>query len=210
MCFRRPIWFISPRNSTSSCGFRPYGLLPRWHHTRTIKSEKPAGLESLTLTFYQDHSEHRVIAGIMQQILASHQVTLEIKEISYDQWHEGEIESDIWLNSANFTLPLDFSLFAHLCEVPLLQHCIPIDWQADAAPLAQWRNEPGELVPATGRQQSNGAAYPPLADYSGTTQYARPAHEHPRLVRFLNQRGLRRRIQSSLRLLAVMSAFFYI
>lgn len=56
----------------------------------------------------------------MQQILASHQVTLEIKEISYDQWHEGEIESDIWLNSANFTLPLDFSLFAHLCEVPLL------------------------------------------------------------------------------------------
>lgn len=65
-----------------------------------------------------------MIAGIMQQILASHQVTLEIKEISYDQWHEGEIESDIWLNSANFTLPLDFSLFAHLCEVPLLQHCI--------------------------------------------------------------------------------------
>lgn len=49
-----------------------------------------------------------MIAGIMQQILASHQVTLEIKEISYDQWHEGEIESDIWLNSANFTLPLDF------------------------------------------------------------------------------------------------------
>ena len=79
----------------------------------------------------------RMIAGIMQQILASHQVTLEIKEISYDQWHEGEIESDIWLNSANFTLPLDFSLFAHLCEVPLLQHCIPIDWQADAA---RWRN----------------------------------------------------------------------
>lgn len=49
-----------------------------------------------------------MIARIMQQILASHQVTLEIKEISYDQWHEGEIESDIWLNSANFTLPLDF------------------------------------------------------------------------------------------------------
>lgn len=31
--------------------FPAYGLLPRWHHTRTIKSEKPAGLESLTLTF---------------------------------------------------------------------------------------------------------------------------------------------------------------
>lgn len=109
---------------------------------------KPAGLEHLTLTFYQDHIEHRVIAGIMQQILASHQVTLEIKEISYDQWHEGEIESDIWLNSANFTLPLDFSLFAHLCEVPLLQHCIPIDWQADAA---RWRN--GEMNLANWCQQ---------------------------------------------------------
>lgn len=105
----------------------------------------------------------------MQQILASHRVTLKIKEISYDQWHEGEIESDIWLNSANFTLPLDFSLFAHLCEVPLLQHCIPIDWQADAARWRNGENEHGELVPATGRQQSNGATYPPLADHSGAT-----------------------------------------
>lgn len=164
--------------------FPAYGLLPRWHHTRTIKSEKPAGLESLTLTFYQDHSEHRVIAGIMQQILASHQVTLEIKEISYDQWHEGEIESDIWLNSANFTLPLDFSLFAHLCDGAAAPTLYSDRLASRRRPLAQWRNEPGELVPATGRQQSNGAAYPPLADYSGTTQYARPAHEHPRLVRF--------------------------
>lgn len=89
-----------------------------------------------------------MIAGIMQQILASHRVTLKIKEIDYDQWHTGEIESDIWLNSANFTLPLDFSVFAHLCEVPLLQHCIPIDWQADAA---RWRN--GEMNLANWCQQ---------------------------------------------------------
>ncbi len=52
--------------------FPAYGLLPRWHHARPTHCEKPAGLESLTLTFYQDHIEHRVIAGIMQQILASH------------------------------------------------------------------------------------------------------------------------------------------
>ncbi|MDY8220270.1 transcriptional regulator SgrR, partial [Escherichia coli] len=50
-------------------------------------------------------------------------------EISYDQWHEGEIESDIWLNSANFTLPLDFSLFAHLCVVPLIHHWLIIQGQ---------------------------------------------------------------------------------
>lgn len=113
---------------------------------RHIAKTRRAGTSHPDL--YQDHIEHRVIAGIMQQILASHQVTLEIKEISYDQWHEGEIESDIWLNSANFTLPLDFSLFAHLCEVPLLQHCIPIDWQADAA---RWRN--GEMNLANWCQQ---------------------------------------------------------
>ncbi len=148
MCFLQLIWSISLRNSTSNCGSRLMDcspLAPCPHH-KERKTGWPG--KSLTLTFYQDHSEHRVIAGIMQQILASHQVTLEIKEISYDQWHEGEIESDIWLNSANFTLPLDFSLFAHLCEVPLLQHCIPIDWQADAA---RWRN--GEMNLANWCQQ---------------------------------------------------------
>ncbi len=71
MCFLRRIWSISLRNSTSNCGSRLMDcspLAPCPHH----KERKPAGLESLTLTFYQDHSEHRVIAGIMQQILASH------------------------------------------------------------------------------------------------------------------------------------------
>mgnify|MGYP002748056369 CR=1 FL=1 len=48
--------------------FPAYGLLPRWHHARPTHCEKPAGLEHLTLTFYQDHIEHRVIARIMQQL----------------------------------------------------------------------------------------------------------------------------------------------
>lgn len=76
----------------------------------------------------------------MKTLLAAHQVQLNIQEIDYDQWHAGEIVSDIWLNSANFTLPLDFSLFAHLCEVPLLQNCISRDWENDAA---RWRT--GEM-----------------------------------------------------------------
>ncbi len=118
MCFLQLIWSISLRNSTSNCGSRLMDCC-RWHHARTIKSEKPAGLESLILTFYQDHSEHRVIAGIMQQILGKSPGHAGNQRDRYDQWHEGEIQSDIWLNSANFTLPLDFSLFAHLCEVHL-------------------------------------------------------------------------------------------
>ncbi|ELE9690890.1 MULTISPECIES: HTH-type transcriptional regulator SgrR [Enterobacter] len=117
--------------------FPAYGLLPRWHHARPAHCDKPAGLESITLTYYREHVEHRFIAGIMARLLAAEGVTLEIREVDYDEWHRGEIVSDIWLNSANFTLPLDFSLFSHLYEIPLIQHCINRDWQQDAA---QWRS----------------------------------------------------------------------
>lgn len=113
--------------------FPAYGLLPRWHHARPQKGEKPAGLETLTITYYREHLEHRNIAVIMQRLLAQHQVRLEIQELDYDEWHRGDACSDMWLNSANFTLPLDFSLFAQLYEVPLIQQCIPLDWQADAS-----------------------------------------------------------------------------
>ncbi|MEF3088359.1 transcriptional regulator SgrR [Enterobacter sp. 10-1] len=128
--------------------FPAYGLLPRWHHARSHACEKPAGLESVTLTYYQDHIEHRAIGGIMATLLAEHQVRLEIRELEYAEWHRGEVVSDIWLNSANFTLPIDFSLFAWLYEVPLIRHCIPIDWQEDAG---RWHA--GELNPATWSQQ---------------------------------------------------------
>ncbi|EOW1329623.1 HTH-type transcriptional regulator SgrR [Klebsiella aerogenes] len=128
--------------------FPAYGLLPRWHHARSHACEKPAGLESVTLTYYRDHVEHRVIGGIMRALLAEHRVKLNIQELEYDDWHRGETVSDIWLNSVNFTLPIDFSLFAYLYEVPLIHHCIPIDWEADAN---RWRA--GEFNPATWSQQ---------------------------------------------------------
>lgn len=138
--------------------FPAYGLLPRWHHAKPGHGEKPAGLETLTITYYRDHIEHRIIAQIMKTLLAEHQVQLNIQEIDYDQWHAGEIVSDIWLNSANFTLPLDFSLFAHLCEVPLLQNCIPRDWENDAA---RWRT--GEMsLPAWCQQLLATKAIVPL------------------------------------------------
>lgn len=101
-----------------------------------MRSEKPAGLETITLSYYRDHIEHRFIARIMSTLLAAEDVTLAIQEVDYDEWHRGDVISDIWLNSANFTLPLDFSLFSHLYEVPLIQHCINRDWQQDAA---RWR-----------------------------------------------------------------------
>lgn len=113
--------------------FPAYGLLPRWHHSRPgALLAKPAGLESITLTYYRDHVEHRVISSIMTELLAELGVRLIVQEIDYAEWHQGETESDIWLNSVNFTMPLEYSLFAQLYEVPLIQKCIPIDWQGDA------------------------------------------------------------------------------
>ena len=128
--------------------FPAYGLLPRWHHARPGRGEKPAGLETLTVTYYREHVEHRVIGRMMSALLAAEGVKLEVKEVDYDEWHRGDIVSDIWLNSVNFTLPLDFSLFSHLYEVPLLQNCIPRDWQQDAA---EWRA--GEMNLAVWCQQ---------------------------------------------------------
>ena len=128
--------------------FPAYGLLPRWHHARSHACETPPGLETVRLTYYQDHVEHRVMGGIMATLLAEHQVKLEIQELEYQEWHRGEVVSDVWLNSANFTLPIDFSLFAWLYEVPLIRNCVPIDWEQDAA---RWRA--GELNPATWSQQ---------------------------------------------------------
>lgn len=124
--------------------FPANGLLPRWHHASLPqKVEMPAGLETLTITYYRDHVEHRVLSELFAQLLAEQGVTLNIQVVDYDEWHQGDAVSDVWLNSANFTLPLEFSLFAHLYEIPLLQRCIPGDWQADAR---RWRA--GELVPA--------------------------------------------------------------
>ncbi len=119
--------------------FPAYGLLPRWHHSRPGPLlPKPAGLESITLTYYRDHVEHRVISSIMTELLAEQGVKLIVQEIDYAEWHQGEAESDIWLNSVNFTMPLEYSLFAQLYEVPLIQKCIPGDWQGDAR---RWHNK---------------------------------------------------------------------
>ncbi|QUG77153.1 HTH-type transcriptional regulator SgrR [Erwinia sp. E602] len=124
--------------------FPAYGLLPRWHHRLDMATaEKPEGLTSLTITWYSDHIEHLGIASALRPILASHGVDLITQEIGYEAWHNGEAESDLWLGSANFTLPLEFSVFSLLYEIPLLQHCVPRDWQQDAR---QWRDKQLDLA----------------------------------------------------------------
>ena len=121
-------------------------MLPRWHHRpEQQQSDKPEGLTELTLTWYSDHIEHQGIARLLRPLLAAHGVRLIAQEIDYASWYHGAAQSDLWLGSVNFTLPLKFSVFALLHELPLLHHCVDIDWQADAArwrqqelPLAEW------------------------------------------------------------------------
>ncbi|WP_130833984.1 HTH-type transcriptional regulator SgrR [[Erwinia] mediterraneensis] len=126
--------------------FPAWGLLPRWHHRRDLTPvEKPAGLHSLTVTCYSQHVEHEAIIAALRPLLAQQGVTLHVQQISYESWFHGEAQSDIWLGSINFTLPLDYSLFAQMCEIPLLQHCLSNNWAQDAArwrqkalPLTEW------------------------------------------------------------------------
>lgn len=117
--------------------FPAYGLLPRWHHQRNLTlTAKPAGLTSLTLTGYHDQIEHQAIANVLAPLLNAHGVKLIVRQVDYNTWHSGDAESDIWLGSANFTLPLAFSLFALLYEIPLIHHCLALDLEKDAQ---QWR-----------------------------------------------------------------------
>lgn len=129
--------------------FPAYGLLPRWHHRRDLDPvSKPQGLTQLTLSWYSQHVEHEGIASALRPLLAQQGVTLITREVSYEEWYAGAGDSDIWLGSVNFTLPLEYALFAQLYELPLMQHCVPLDWSADAArwrdnalPLAEWSRQ---------------------------------------------------------------------
>ncbi|MBW7981467.1 HTH-type transcriptional regulator SgrR [Enterobacillus tribolii] len=123
-----------------------YGVLPRWHHNRVVSDHpKPAGLDSVTLTYYSEHSEFHAICAALRPLLAEYGVRLVEQEIEYDRWHNGDCASDLWLGSANFYLPLEFSLFASLYELPLLHHCLGDEltravtsWRANTLSLAEW------------------------------------------------------------------------
>lgn len=82
----------------------------------------------------------------MGRLLASHGVTLTLRSLEFDAWCQGDDASDLWLGSANFYLPLEFSLFAMLYELPLLRHCLGDDelehtarqWRQGQLSLAEW------------------------------------------------------------------------
>ncbi|MFZ4833531.1 HTH-type transcriptional regulator SgrR [Rouxiella sp. Mn2063] len=137
-----PIALLNAASPTYQRYWSPaFGLLPRWHHRRLRPSKsKPEHLREVTLTFYGDHAECDSLCQTITPLLAAEGITLHKQVINYDQWHKGEAKSDLWLGSVNFTLPIEFSLFTTLLEVPLIQHCLDHDLQQDAM---KWRA--GEL-----------------------------------------------------------------
>lgn len=111
-----------------------YGLLLRWHHSKLVPPRpKPEDITTLTVTLYHQHHEYHTISQILRVILAEYGVELEIRIVDYDTWFNGDIESDIWLATANFYKPLEFSLFATLYEMPLLKKCLGNDLTKEAA-----------------------------------------------------------------------------
>ncbi|OCQ53152.1 HTH-type transcriptional regulator SgrR [Photorhabdus australis subsp. thailandensis] len=123
-----------------------YGLLLRWHHSKLIvELNKPEDITHLTVTLYHQHHEYHTISQILQTILAKYGVELKINIVDYDTWFNGNAESDLWLATANFYNPLEFSLFATLYEMPLLKKCLGDNldkevslWRRQELSLEEW------------------------------------------------------------------------
>ncbi|NDL61307.1 HTH-type transcriptional regulator SgrR [Acerihabitans arboris] len=123
-----------------------YGILPRWRHSRVATPRpKPEGLNSITLTVYHAHSEFDDLCRALGEVLARQDIALVVNTVDYATWHNGEAQSDMWLGSANFYLPLDYSLFATFYEMPLMHHCLQAGltddlrlWRGKSLTTAQW------------------------------------------------------------------------
>lgn len=138
--------FLTPINLLAHCEsfyqrhWAPaYGLLLHWHHSRMLTQlPKPADLTELTVTFYHQHHEFYSISQIMKRVLKTQGVDLKINIVDYPEWFNGTVESDIWLATANFFKPLEFSIFATLYEMPLLRKCLG---STLSEALSKWRRQ---------------------------------------------------------------------
>lgn len=138
--------FLTPINLLAHCEpfyqrhWAPaYGLLLHWHHSRMLTQlPKPADLTELTVTFYHQHHEFYAISQIMKRVLRTQDIELNIKIINYEDWFNGSEDSDIWLATANFFKPLEFSIFSTLYEMPLLRKCLDTSLSEE---LTMWRKQ---------------------------------------------------------------------
>lgn len=138
--------FLTPINLLAHCEpfyqrhWAPaYGLLLHWHHSRMLTLlPKPTDLIELTVTFYHQHHEFYAISQIMKRVLKTQGIELNIKIVDYEDWFNGTVDSDIWLATANFFKPLEFSIFSTLYEMPLLRKCLGTSLSEE---ITMWRNQ---------------------------------------------------------------------
>ena len=147
-----------------------YGLLPRWHHNRTLAQQpKPAGLTELTMTHFNEHSEFHAIRQAIEPLLAQHGIRLIVQSVDYATWH---------------LLPAA-GVFAVRHAVRTAAGAALHERRSGAGRGAVARQPlaAGRVLPASGQQPPAASAVPPLAAVARPAQHARRADEHPRLVR---------------------------
>lgn len=124
-------------------------LLPQWLHEQSkgeLKSPWVAPLALaepvLRLAYYEQQPEYRMLAEVMRHLLAEQGIQLDLIELAYAQWLEGERQADLWLGSINFSAPIEWSLGAWLLGTPLLRKNLSGgDTDQLTRWLALWRSE---------------------------------------------------------------------
>jgi SgrR family transcriptional regulator len=118
-------------------------LLPNWLHEQSSGPERaPWAADTkdecrLRLAYYEQQPEYRMLAEVMRSLLAEQGITLELVELAYSDWQQGEEPVDLWLGSVNFAAPSRWSLGVWLLGNPLLRRSIT---GGDMSQLQQWHD----------------------------------------------------------------------
>jgi SgrR family transcriptional regulator len=100
-------------------------IIPSWYYADGFDDvEKPEQLSSVKITHFSNHPEHIILINCIKDILKEYKVRLDVQEVDYNQWFEGNLDSDIWMGSANFSPPLEFSFIFYFLDIPLFHNCL--------------------------------------------------------------------------------------
>ena len=160
-----------------------YGLLPRWHHNRTLAQQpKPAGLTELTMTHFNEHSEFHAIRRAIEPLLAQHGIRLIVQSVDYATAPGRRAQRSV---ARQRQLLSAAGVFAVRHAVRTAADAALHERRSGAGRGAVARQPfaAGRVLPASGQQPPAAPAVPPLAAAARPAQHARRADEHPRLVR---------------------------
>lgn len=101
-------------------------LLPRWQQAggRMATSDTTPQRLTLRLAYHDRHPEYPMLAEIMRQVLKEAGVNVQLLELDYQHWVNGDAQADLWLGTVNFARPEVWNVAAWLLSMPLLQQGI--------------------------------------------------------------------------------------